>query len=151
MVMWALGTFPGCGQLFSMTETRKDKDLNVVSALFSPCECRIPVFQHEFHTGRTSFSCCCNISFCILVCNGRISYSFVAGFYFFYFFFLFGLTLTVTDMYFAALSESWERFVALHWSWCERQLVCKVCYWATKNTHSSCHAVALQTQIIWLF
>lgn len=114
MVTWALGTFPGCGQLFSMTETRKDKDLNVVSALFSPCEWRIPVFQLEFHTGRTSFSCCCNIPFCILVCNGRISYSFVAAFYFFYFFFLFGLRLTITDTYFDALSESWERFVALH-------------------------------------
>lgn len=67
MVTGTLGAFAGRGQLFSMTETRKDKDLNVVSALFSPCECRIPVFQHEFHTGRTSFSFCCNIPFCILV------------------------------------------------------------------------------------
>lgn len=84
MVASTLGAFPGFGQLCSMTGIRKVKDLNVLSALFSPCECRFPVFQHEFHSGRTSLSCCRHIPCCFLVCNGRISYAFVVGWFFYF-------------------------------------------------------------------
>lgn len=109
MVTLTLGAFPGCGQLCSTTEIKKDKNLNVVSALFSPCKCRIPVFQHEFHTGRTSLRCWGNIPCCSLVCNGRFSYAFIVGFIFL---FPFGLTLPVTagtDTCFMAVAQGLER------------------------------------------
>jgi len=109
MVTLTLGAFPVCGQLCNMTQIRKDKDLTVVSALFSPCECRTPLFQHEFHAERTLLSCYRSIPCCFLVCNGRMSCACVVECFFFLFTFVLILPITAgTDTCFVALAQGLE-------------------------------------------